>query len=91
MTHISTAISTLVSEYDRLEGIITPLATGRRGMAMERITGMLFRDLAAAADPEDLNHLGGRWAERTLSCAEFLSGLMVAAMLDFRQKAARHG
>lgn len=91
MTTLDTAITTLLSEYDHLDGVLTAPATGWRTLAMERVTGAIFRAITDQLDPHGIDDLDEQIADETLSCSLFLSSRLVGAMLDFREAAAQHG
>lgn len=91
MNTLTSAVTGLVSEYELLDGSLTAGAGRRRAIAMERITAALFARIDAELDPYHLDELNEHVAEANLDYSVFVSDLLTTAMLDFRQKAARHG
>ncbi|MHA7274807.1 hypothetical protein ACX80Z_15435 [Arthrobacter sp. TMT4-20] len=66
-------------------------ANSRRTAALEGVPGAIFNDVTAELDPYGIDDLDEQIAEGMLSCSLCLSDRLVAAMLDFRQKAVQHG
>lgn len=81
------AIAHLVSEYETLDGKVDVAAQGRRATAMERLCAVTFTTVTDDLDPYGLDDLNDQLAQETLEWSLFATDLMVAAMLDFREKA----
>lgn len=90
MNTLNTAVTHLISEYDVLDGQVSRQAPVRRALAMEQVTAAVFRRLNAELDPFAWDDIDEDVAGETLGYCLYVSDLLTAAMLDFREKAALH-
>lgn len=91
MTTIDTAIDTLISEYELLEGRVSLSAGSRRSFAMEQVTAAMFNTVTGDLDPYGIDDLDEVVAGETLRFVHFVSDTLVTSMLDFRDLLAAHG